>query len=429
MARSKGQYRYQLRALTSLARYVPVYIGLMLATSFTLSVLYDGSDTGSAAYRAGADLLGLYGGFGAVVLPFLLLVTARLRRGRPEPILSSKVTAGALELVVRGRRRDRKLAIANRRVKSAYAYQPIPGRTTLSLELEGGPTDGDRIELDLPTPDAAAAVARFTSRAQQIDLSRSGYTSGVVVWSLAVMLGAIVTSRLLEHMHAIVARFPHGVPAGVSSSDWFIGLAVTATGLFGAIGNLLLSPTTMVVGVDGVRVQSFFRKRFVSYASLIRLERWAFGLRVVTRDGSFRIWCPSVDDARFEHLFALVDDNIHAARRAPVLPQLAPGPLADAVRRWRESILGRVDVASYRVPTITPEDLTGTLSSPAVPPEGRIAAALALTARGESDARENIRIAAEHLADERTRAILEDLADEEADEARLDIRLARLSSK
>ncbi len=137
MPRSTGEYRYQLRALTSLARYLPVYIGLMLAATFTLSVLYDGSDTGAAAYRAGADLLGLYGGFGAVVLPFLLLATARLRRGRPEPIVSSKLVAGALELVVRGRRRDRKVTIANRRVKSAYAYAPMAGRTKLSLELEG----------------------------------------------------------------------------------------------------------------------------------------------------------------------------------------------------------------------------------------------------------------------------------------------------
>ncbi len=429
MPRSTGEYRYQLRALTSLARYLPVYIGLMLAATFTLSVLYDGSDTGAAAYRAGADLLGLYGGFGAVVLPFLLLATARLRRGRPEPIVSSKLVAGALELVVRGRRRDRKVTIANRRVKSAYAYAPMAGRTKLSLELEGGPTDGDRIELDMPLEEADAAVARFTSRVQHVDLSRSGYGAGVVVWSLALSLGAAAAWRLMDQVQATVARFPRGAPAGVSATAWSIGLTVTAVGLFGALGNLLLSPTTVVVGVDGLRVQSVLRKRFVPYASLVRIERWAFGLRIVTTGGSMRFLCPSVDAARIEHLFAIVDTNLHAARRAPMLPDLAPGPLGDAVRRWREAILGRVDVASYRAPTITPEDLTDTLSSPAVPPEGRIAAALALTARGEDDARENIRVAAGHLADERTRAILEDLADAEADDALIDIRLARLSSK
>jgi hypothetical protein len=429
VARSTGQYRYQLRALTSLARYLPVYVGLMLATTFTLSVLYDSSDTGTAAYRAGADLLGLYGGFGAVVLPFLLLATARLRRGRTEPIVSHKLTPAGLELVVRGGRRDRKITIVNRRVKSASAYTRSALTTTLSLELEGGPTDGDRIELDLPVDAAAPVVTRFMSRVEVIDLSRSRYGTGVAVWSAAITLGAAVAYRLMDHIQATISRFPHGAPGGVAASDWLIGLTVTAAGLFGAMANLVLSAPTVVVGVDGLRVQTLLRKRFVPFASLVRVERAALGLRIVTQSGSLRVLCPSVEEARIDHMLELIDARVHASRRATALPQLAPGPLADAVRRWREAILGRVDVASYRAPTITPEDLTGTLSSPAVPPEGRIAAALALTARGESDARENIRFAAEHLADERTRAILEDLADAEADEALIDTRLARFSSK
>jgi len=426
VARPLGIYRYQLRALTSLARYLPVYIGLMLSTAFTLSVLYDSSDTGAAAYRAGGDLLGLYGGFGAIVLPFILLATARLRRGRPQPITAVDVQPGAIRLRVSGRRRERTISIANRGVKSAYAFATESGRMRVSLELEGGPTDGDRVDLDLARSDAEPIALRFAAKAPHLDLSRSGFGAGLAVWAVSLQLGFAAAWLLMQQIETRIAGYPHGAPAGVEASDWLIGLTVTAVGLFGAIGNLMLSPTTVVVGVDGLRVESFARKRFIPFSALSTVRRRWFGIEIVTHTERLRRIAPGVDRARIDYLLALCEQRRdEVAQHRAVLPELAPGPLGDAVKRWREAILGRVDVASYRAASMSRDDLAGTLTSPAVPPEGRIAAALALTAQGESDARENIRLAATQLADERTRAILEDLADEEADAALIDVRLAR----
>ncbi|HTJ84003.1 MAG TPA: hypothetical protein VL400_19925, partial [Polyangiaceae bacterium] len=70
-----GTHRYELRAVALMVRYLPVFIGVVLSTAFTLSVLYDTSEIARVAWSNGADLLGLYGGFGAVVLPFLFMAS------------------------------------------------------------------------------------------------------------------------------------------------------------------------------------------------------------------------------------------------------------------------------------------------------------------------------------------------------------------
>jgi len=59
--RGLGTHRYQVRALSSIARFLPVFVGVLLASVFSLSVLRDDAQVARIAFEVGNELLGLYG--------------------------------------------------------------------------------------------------------------------------------------------------------------------------------------------------------------------------------------------------------------------------------------------------------------------------------------------------------------------------------
>ncbi len=429
---NRGRYRYQLRSLTSLARYVPVYVGLILCTAFTSSVLYDSSDTGFAAFQAGSGLLGLFGGFCAVVLPAVMLATAVLRRGRPFDVRSLQLHPDRISLRIAGLRRPRSVDIEAEHIRSVHSH-PIAGRRRVSIELTGGLGDGDRVELDLEPSDATELVRLHGSGAPRFLLARKSYGPAVAVWAAATLLGAWVTQGLLSSIQAAVEAYPQplyvqdgGAGAAKLLLGWTLGLGVTAIGVFGALGNLLLSPPRLTIGLDGVRIDGLLRRRFLPLTEIVRVERAWYGLRLVTTRQVVRVVAFGASPDTLDACASTLEHNARSAAKGAQLPALdrrAPASLA----RWRAAILGKVDVASYREPNLSRQDLEQTLSGCGVAPELRVAAALALSEGDERSARERIRVTASCLADERTRTLLERLAEEEADEELLSTRLSQLA--
>src|SRR5512139_2842687 len=142
-------------------RYLPIFAGTILATAFSLSVLYDGGDVARAAWLTGNELLGMFAGFASVALPAIFFASAIARRGVPRRILRMEKSDRGLELVLDD---GRVVVVAADRVRSGFIDRLPGGRSRVSLELAGGVTDGDRVVLEL-SDDEADVLSDFVGAA------------------------------------------------------------------------------------------------------------------------------------------------------------------------------------------------------------------------------------------------------------------------
>lgn len=409
-------HRHQLRALSSIARYLPVFIGAMLSTAFALSVTTDSLDIALAAWQTGSELLGLYGGFGVVALPFVFFATAYLRRGKPRPVVRARLRRDELAVELTS---GRTLFVPTERIRHGFSHPTEDGLVRVSLELEGGLTDGDRVVLDLDPKQAAPLVRRFVGDAPHYDLSRTSMTVGLAMFVFSAFAGVVGARVLLGRV--LRAAEPLGISA-LEVTSWHVGLIVATTGLVHAALSLLLAPKSVVVGVDGLRIESIGGRRFLPYGSIraVSASRWA--LVVVHERGRAVLWAPGVDAATLRSLADLADERRSVCRAtSPTAPVSRP----ETIRRWREAIMKRVDGLSYRQRSISNDDLTRILTSPAVSRDLRIEAALALASRGSKGDRSRIRLAAATVADDATRVLLERIAEDEASDSVLESLLLR----
>lgn len=414
-----GTYRFELRAIGLMVRYLPVFVGVVLAASFTMSVLCDSPDIAKAAWRAGADLVGLYGGFGVIALPGIFAATSRWRRGKPCAV----TWAGLLsdDLVIDFTRR-RSVHIPAERIRSAYAYPLQSGRARLSLELAGGLNDGDRIDLELDADFAEPIVRRFAANASLFDLAREGASVGAVIHALAIALGAITSSVAMGRIEAAAATWPFDPTAtSPSTFGWSLGLGVAAAGFFHGALSLAVSPPSVAVGVDGIRVEGLLRRRFIPFTSItnVRESRWGIALEL-TAGGVLRVFAPGAGDARLGALVSAIRARLGQVdtAHAPLSARCTGVPRS--VQEWRDAIDQRQNAASYRAMGASDEDLASSLMAPDTPREARLAAAATLATRRGPWARLKIRVAAESIAEDTTRALLERLAEDEADLESLD---------
>src|SRR5690349_20611104 len=153
-------------------RYLPIFAGLILATAFSLSVLYDGGDVARAAWMTGDELLGMFGGFGLVALPAIFVASAFARRGVPRGIVRLTRHARAIDVALED---GRLVHVPLSRVRSGFMDDLGNGRTRVSLELAGGVTDGDRVVIEIDR-EAAAAFADVVGAAPRFTLGAEGWT-------------------------------------------------------------------------------------------------------------------------------------------------------------------------------------------------------------------------------------------------------------
>jgi hypothetical protein len=418
-----GSYRHQVRALASLARYVPVFIGVVLATAFTLSVMRDDPDTASQAWVVGSELLGLFGGFGLVALPFIFLATAALRRGRVKPIVEVSVEQRDLHL----HSATHTLLVPRERIRSASAFAK-KDRVEIGIELDGGLTDGDHLVLDLPEKQARGVIECVVGEAPEFDLTRTRYGLGIVLWGVSVLLGGALANALLSEIIESLARMPRLIPTAEHIDGWRFGLLVTASGVVNAILNAFVAPASIKVGVDGLRIRTPLRRRFVPYET-IRSVSAHRGMLVVERIGK-RSPIRVIAFGVASEILAAVARTAHErlGHRAP-MGDLVPPSEPKAVRRWREALLGRADGVTYRSSPVSDEALADAVHALGVPASGRVAAAAVLASRGSEDDRERIRIAASSVADDATRTLIERIAEIEADEDTVDAIIASESAR
>ncbi len=417
----RGTYRYQLRGASLLLRYVPVFIGAILAGAFSLSILHDGGDIARAAWTTGDELLGLFGGFGLVAFPAIFLASAFARRGVPRRILRVRDAGDAVQLDLEGRRR---ILLDKGRVRSGHVH-PVSDRVTrISLELAGGVTDGDRVVLDLDPEAAALVEARFLGARARLDLTSESWALGGTLSAASVLTGIAAGGWLIERLHLAMAAHGLAEDAAASGAGLSAGIMVAAVGLVRAVLALALAAPAVVAGIDGLSIEGAFRRRFVPYRDVasVALARWGISIRL--RDGRrVRVGSLGLDAARARALLHFVEAHLsEAAPASPRVPALAPGTAAE----WRRAIVEATASGGYRDAALSNEALASALVAPGLDAESRVATAIALLARGEGPS--SIRVAATAVAEDTTRDALERLAEGEADDAALEALLLRRRS-
>ncbi|MCC6555245.1 MAG: hypothetical protein IT372_19960 [Polyangiaceae bacterium] len=189
----------------------------------------------------------------------------------------------------------------------------------------------------------------------------------------------------------------------------------------------LVGPAEIVIGADGVLVAQRFRKRFVPFERIERVEASADRVDLCLVGGRVvRANARHLPAEQRELLQARVAEALRMRRREAepaALAALDRGARSSAA--WREAasaLLSRE--GDYRAARPTREQVASALENPAAPLTRRLGAAMALAARGDADGRARVRIAAEASADAVVRAALERIAEGELEDAAIEEAIA-----
>jgi hypothetical protein len=187
----------------------------------------------------------------------------------------------------------------------------------------------------------------------------------------------------------------------------------------------LISPVgCLETGLDGVRVSTVWRSRFIPYGTIRKVT--GTRKRIVIETTSRRVRTSHVLDPR---AIAALVSRIEKRRAAAAL---AGAPALDVLDRqerpiweWRAALdeLALGDKV-FRGAALPDDELHRILGSPGAPLEQRIGAALALRSRG-GDAQGRVRVAAEASVERRVRVALEAAAADEIDDRVIERALAR----
>lgn len=405
---ARATYRYELRWLALLVRYALVFVGVLLATSFTTSVRYDDDDIARAAWISGAELLGAWGLVATLLLPLVWVATALARRGRLRRLASVELSPEAL--VLRHGGGETRLAWAQ--IRSGFVEPRADGRVRLSLEIAGGLREGDRIELVGEAELGEVLGARLERTPARYDLATRSYRYGAALASLALVAGSALGLRLYEALEARVVEWHGHAGLTLLGPQWALGLVAACVGGVALLLQLASITPSIVLGADGVIVERLLGSRFVPFASMRAVHTNPLGLRIeLTSGASLRVWALGMSPARVAALAARVAERIaESGASVAMLPRLEAGGA-----RWADEVVHRATASDYRTSTPSDDALVRALDAPGTPRDLRIAAAVALRAREGRRSATTIRVAARRLADEPTRALLERLAEDEAD--------------
>lgn len=356
-----------------------------------------------------------------IVAPHLLIAAGvlgymnarRKPRARLEP---TRVHASETELRVGARvipreRVRRALYLPLRRLDHAMVrverkHRPLPIEFAVRDEAEG------RRMLRAMGLDAAQSVAGFWT------LSRTMANR----WT--PFLGVLA---LMPLMFAIALAAPHAMPV---ITPIVMGLAM----------GLMLYPTRVEVGADGILMKWLGRRRFIpasDIAGAVQYEEGMgnnryVGVKVMLKSGQ-EVKVPvgsrwSDDDAHA--LVERIREAVDIYKRGDVE---ASGALLDrgerAIGDWVRMLksVGAGASATLRTAAMDSERLWHLLESPSAPPKHRAAAAIALATSDEDGARDRIRVAATAVAEPKLRVALEAASSD--DEAKLEEAMEELAKE
>ncbi len=192
---------------------------------------------------------------------------------------------------------------------------------------------------------------------------------------------------------------------------------------------VMVMPTRLLVGADGLAMRWLWRERFIPWSDYQGMSSSDFGFGRNKYHG-LRVWLKSGEEVVLpveQRVWGTGDTEMIAERieQAAAVHRRGGGAgAATALTRGERSIaewlqvlrgIGAGAVASLRTAAVPLDSLYGVLDDPKKAPAVRAAAAVALAASEDAGARQRIRIAADATAHPRLRIALERAADGAAD--------------
>ncbi len=403
-----------------------------LLAGSTMGVLLTEGVRRRQSWDAAADLLLAHGLVGLLLVPLLLVATARLRRGSRLATRWVAVREGRLHVALaHGEALDVAAASVTVAAPSAaaraLAREEAEGRAGVPITLLlGRGLVRDRLHLALPEEEAAALLAALPLGPRAIDVGVR--TLDAAGWSLTASY-ALATAAAFAITPVLRAVVPLAPGEGVGATDhagWLLGVGLAAFWLAHGVLAWRASPRSRVLaGADGVRVTSARGVDvFIPYASMTRLERVRRGLRIHRADQApVALRLGATGTLAIQEAAEVIAAS--AGRDGQLEAAAAAGSIA-APRSAREVRLLATRLAGedYRIEALDAEQLAASMIDPTATTGTRVGAALALAHRGEEGKRV-VQQRAAALADAGTRQVLEAIAEGEVDDGAIDQLLVR----
>jgi hypothetical protein len=344
----------------------------------------------------------------------------------------------------------------------AWRKNPWPHRETVDVEADAVAlrVDGEEI----PREALSEGFVVPSGGETKIVLARRGIGSGVELVAKSVKEARRVLLALGFDASQTVARFRTlsrafadlryvfvpfalapclGIAASIArghgpSSPWPL---VVLIGLLAMFAVVMLVPTRVTVGADGVELRWFGKRRFVRHRDIVNATQYVAGLGnsrytgvSLTLESGEEVRIPIGQARSVEDRTRMVLERIQeaAAEGKREHLELDPALLARGDRDvgdWMRALrsLGAGANATMRTAPIEAERLWRIVEDPAGPPLARAAAAVALTSDPAADSRRRLRAAAEATAAPRLRIAIDAAASH--DQEALQEALAELESE
>jgi hypothetical protein len=258
--------------------------------------------------------------------------------------------------------------------------------------------------------------------------------------------------RLLPPFHAPAVRgliLPFAIMSAVlMAKEAPDALPLIALGFLAilVVSSLRIFSRKLTVGSDGITISGFWGKRFIPYADVTSVNRYSdvatsarrrrrrvrgrneilySGVAVHLR-GNEDVLLPIVrGDVPTDELLGAserIEEALNAWRSARPIHNATIDRAGRATHEWISSLreLGASDKATYRVAAVDREALFAIVEDPANQASSRAAAAVAIGAKLDEEARTRLRASAAAIADPKLRVAIEHVADEK-EEALIDL--------
>lgn len=281
---------------------------------------------------------------------------------------------------------------------AAWAEARTDGVVRLHLE------DGRQIEIHLHQPEQNERLmqqANHTGRRLVTRMRAAGRGARLALTAIATHVFVLQLAGKLRVMSQLQALFTLSLCLVV------IALVHTRS-----------RPPRLEVGADGIAIERHRYRRFISYDTIAetRLDVTTLTLQLKGDDLDEVVEVSRDNIAELQAVY----ERLEAARAAYAQSPDAPPRLALLDRQgrsmadWRAAVAKQITAEDFRRATLSADDVEAIFAAPNATPEHRIGAAMALRIAGGQDARERIRVAAEHSANDELRQALLEVAESDA---------------
>jgi hypothetical protein len=301
-------------------------------------------------------------------------------------------------------------------IEAGWATSP-DGRWFAELRLRSGAVLS-AVVADREQAQAIVAACGVGPEQRALRMKVAGAAAWLTVGFPSFLVGLIVCAIGAYLLLELI-----GVPDQAQDAPAFLLAALLVTGWVAAWMRLL-GPPWVVVGRDGVMVESGFRRRFIAYEKLSRVYNHEHGIALeLVNHEIVRLSASDPLDARTSAVIARIDEARLAWLGTPDAPDSGEARLelldrgSRSIAEWRMSLAKlREKTAGYRGRAgLRDQELLDVLSDARAPAERKIGAALALAGPRDPAVRARIAVAAAATANESLGRALEALASGEAD--------------